>query len=369
MTVGKAWIVYGKELRVMRRDRRLVIGVTVTSLIVLPALMGLLGRLAAPGSSDTRPVTVRLVEPDSLLSAVLTEAPELAPGGATGRITVLRDGVEYRITADRTDQRAWEAAGRLRDALDAARMRMVNAELARRGLPPDVLHPFAVRVVDTSSREGRGVLLMGTLVPYLVIVLLVANAIRALYVAVGEKEKNTLASLLVCNVPRRAIVIGKTLAIMTFAIFASALLIAGMVIFANAGFSLGGGLEDVALRLSPLQIGQLLANIASLALLISSIIMILGTFARTQREAGVYTSPLLFISIFLAVFSFSSADFGLAAHAVPILGNSLAMRETILGSVTATQLAMPVLTCLVLFGGLTWGSIRLYEREGVLFRP
>jgi sodium transport system permease protein len=355
-------------MRVMRRDRRLVIGVAVTSLIVLPALMGVLGRIADPAPGQGQPVAVRLVDADSLVRAIVARTPGvvLSPSGA---VSIVRDGTRYTIMADRTEPRAWTAASRLQEAFDSARARIVTEELTRLGVPSRAWQPFGIEMVDTSSREGRGALLMGTLVPYLVIVLLVANAIRSLYVAVGEKEKSTLASLLVCNVPRRAIVLGKTLAIMTFAIVASALLITGMTVFANAGFSLGGGGADMTIRLSPAQIVLLLLNITSLALLISAVIMILGTFARTQREAGVYTSPLLFISIFLAVFSFSSADFGLAAHAVPILGNSLAMRETILGNLTPAHLALPMTSSLLVFAVLTWGSVRLYERETVLFRP
>jgi hypothetical protein len=105
------------------------------------------------------------------------------------------------------------------------------------------------------------------------------------------------------------------------------------------------------------------------ALFIASVIMLLGTLARTQREAGVYTAPLTFVAIFLAVFSMSSSEFSLGTYAVPILGNSLAMRETLLDSLSPATLLLAVACNLLLFAALVWLSVRLYHREEVLFRP
>jgi len=361
----------------MMRDRRLVVGVTITSLVVLPALMGFLGSLNSVTGAADGPVAVLVLEPDPIIAAavgrvpraIVIDANDPAVAQLDGYVTVLRDGTQYQIVADRTVQRVWAVAQDIQSALETQRTEVVRASLKARGIDAETLEPFQVRIVDTSSVDARSALVLATLIPYLVIVLLVANSIRALYVAVGEKEKHTLASLLVCTVPRRSIVIGKSLAIMTFAIFASVLLIAGMTLFANFGFSIVGDTgSELAFRLSPGQVAQLLVNIVGLALLISSIIMIMGTFARTQREAGIYTAPLLFVSIFLAVFSFSDSTFALPVYAVPILGNSLAMRETILGTVEWPELLLPLTTNALIFAVLIWSSVQLYKRETVLFR-
>ena len=46
---SKTALIFGKEARVLLRDRRLVFGVVLGSLVVFPVLMGLLGRIARPG--------------------------------------------------------------------------------------------------------------------------------------------------------------------------------------------------------------------------------------------------------------------------------------------------------------------------------
>lgn len=65
----------------------------------------------------------------------------------------------------------------------------------------------------------------------------------------------------------------------------------------------------------------------------------------------------------------SSSEFSLGTYAVPILGNSLAMRETLLDSLSPANLLLPIAGNLLLFAALVGVSVRLYHREEVLFRP
>ena len=109
-------------------------------------------------------------------------------------------------------------------------------------------------------------------------------------------------------------------------------IVLGMLMLTRLGFAPPGLREGGEFTLGWGQSLQVLVNLAALALLVSGVIMVIGTYARTQREAGFFTAPLLFVSIFLAVFSFSPAAFPFAAYAAPILGNALAMRDSIQGS-------------------------------------
>jgi sodium transport system permease protein len=148
----------------------------------------------------------------------------------------------------------------------------------------------------------------------------------------------------------------------------SLLLVTGMLLFARFGFSIGmpDATDDYVLGLS--QALELVSNLTCLALLFAALIMLVGTFARSAREAGVYTTPLMYISIFLAVFSLSSARFGEWAYGVPILGNALAMRDTFQAALEGGHLLLAVGGNLVLFALLVVLSVRMYHREEVLFR-
>ncbi len=370
--VRKALLVYGKEIRVLRRDARLIGGMVASALVFFPLLMGLASNLDRIAGNDAGPVPVVAPGSDDVLRRVLDANPlvrvatlEEVSGGDEAYVSVLREDAAYRIRAASAENAVWAAAMSVRLDLEAVRQRVIEDRLAERGLRMRDLRPFEVVLIDT-TRGFAGALSL--LVPYMAVILLVTNAARALYIAVGEKEKNTLAALLVSTVPRPAIVIGKSLAIMTFAVVASLLLIAGMMLAARLGLAPDDLAGTGGLALAPAQVAALTVNLAALALLVSALIMVIGTWARSQREAGMYTAPLVFLSVFLAIFALSPASFGSAVYAVPILGNALAMREAMQGQIDWMSLALLAGVNVLGFVLLTWGSIRLYGRESVLFR-
>lgn len=370
--VRKALLIYGKEMRVLRRDIRLIGGMVASALIFFPLLMGLASNLDRLGGDDSGPVPVVAPGADDVLRRLLDANPlvrvatlEEAAGAGDDYVSVLREGAAYRIRAASAENAVWAAAMSVRQDLEAVQQRAVEDRLAEQGLRMRDLRPFEVVLIDTTGGFGGG---LSLLIPYMAVILLVTNAARALYVAVGEKEKNTLAALLVSTVPRPAIVIGKSLAIMTFAVMASLLLIVGMIMAARLGLAP----EDLAgpgeLSLAPAQVAALAVNLAALALLVSALVMVIGTWARSQREAGMYTAPLVFLSVFLAIFALAPTSFGASVYAVPILGNALAMREAIQGQIDWVALALLAGSNALGFALLTWCSIRLYGRESVLFR-
>lgn len=369
------FLMFRKELRVMARDRRLMVAVVLSSLVVMPALMGFVTNIDRLLGTDEQAVHVLVEQPMPEVEALLgtgsvwvVDRDRAAAEAAKSYLTLERDGKTVRILVDGSRRHLAEAARNLRDLLDGARQTEFEAALARRGLSRGELEPYSVELVDTAT-DSRSRIMTSTLVPYLVVILLVGNANRALYVAVGEKERKTLSSLLVTTASRGSIVLGKSLAIVVLTLASSGLLILGLLLFSRVGLALGPVASGAGLHLTSGQILGLLPNVMALALFVAAVIMLLGTIARTQREAGIYTAPLIFVAIFLAIFSMSSSEFSLATYAVPILGNSLAMRETLLDSASLGSSLLAIAGDLVLFAALLWASVRLYHREEVLFRP
>jgi sodium transport system permease protein len=373
---SKTILVFSREIKVMFRDRRLIVGVLLVSLVLMPFLMGFIGNIDRMLGSDDTPVGVLVFVEDDRVFALVQKIENVRIFGSDDLmhdlkdpyLTITKDENIFKIHGDGTDPRLSRVVQEIKQEFESWKETLVLERLAQAGLPRDALSPFAVEFVDTADEGNESALVLGLLVPYLVIILLVANAIRAIYVAVGEKQDNTLASLLVSSAPRRAIVLGKSFAIMTFSILSSVLLITGMVLFANLGFSIDSSVSDINFSLSIGQIIELLINIISVSLFVSSIIMFLGTYARSSREAGIYTSPLIYITIILAVFSISRSTFSTKVYLVPILGNVLAMKDSFLNSLSWLNLLLPVASNSLLFFLLLWGSVKLYNKESVLFR-
>ena len=104
----QALLVYRKEMLTMRRDRRLIIGVTVTSLLVMPALMGFLGRMTNTGNGGPELTPVVLDTDHPAAVAVVRGDPTLWAIGATidssrypNHVTITSDDETIRVVSDR----------------------------------------------------------------------------------------------------------------------------------------------------------------------------------------------------------------------------------------------------------------------------
>ena len=154
----KALLVYGKEMRVLRRDVRLIGGMVASALVFFPLLMGLAGNLDRIAGDDAGPVPVVAPGDDDVLRRVLDAIPlvrvatlEEVSGGDDAYVSVLREGAAYRIRAASTENAVWAAAMAVRRDLAAVRQRVIEERMAERGLRMRDLRPFEVVLIDTTT--------------------------------------------------------------------------------------------------------------------------------------------------------------------------------------------------------------------------
>ena len=121
-------------------------------------------------------------------------------------------------------------------------------------------------IQDERKAGGKAI---GTMLPYFITILLFAGAMGiGTDMVAGEKERGTMASLLVSPIKRKDIALGKVLALMLISGVSSLIYVAAMVIGAPLMMSKMGGLGDLDIQLSVQQIlmlGTLLVAIAFLS--------------------------------------------------------------------------------------------------------
>ena len=84
---SKAWLIFGKEMKMMVRDRRLTISVIIISLVVMPFLMGFIGNIEG---RDILAGTVKVVVTDGFTGNV---ALKLMEGTAAFMLDQVRSAV------------------------------------------------------------------------------------------------------------------------------------------------------------------------------------------------------------------------------------------------------------------------------------
>ena len=203
------------------------------------------------------------------------------------------------------------------------------------------------------DEEKAGGKILGMMLPYFVTILLFAGAMGiGTDMVAGEKERGTMASLLVSPVRRSSIVLGKVFALM---------IISGMM----------GGLSGEAigldLTLNPGQIGMLAILLILVAFLYSAIVVMISVFAKSVKEASTYITPAYIVILMLGLSTMftttAPADW---VYAVPVYNITLALQGILTQEITVIQYGLTLVVTLVTGGVLVAAIAKAFESEKVM---
>jgi len=226
--------------------------------------------------------------------------------------------------------------------------------------------------VQVGEKGGTSEFLTGFL-PYLIVIWAFYGGMSiASDLVAGEKEKNTLETLLISPAPRTQIVLGKFLALASVCMLSSLSSLLGFALISlvkppgsEVMFKNGFGVTLPAFLITLVLLVPLVSLFASMLIAISS-------FARNPREAQTYLAQFSFVVILPAVFS---QVIGLtdAAHAVwvnfiPILNVANNIRMALMGKVDMLSVVLTVVTSLILALAALRLTVYLFNREEVLVR-
>ncbi|HPS37840.1 MAG TPA: ABC transporter permease subunit/CPBP intramembrane protease [Candidatus Cloacimonadota bacterium] len=279
--------------------------------------------------------------------------------------------VFYKMTVkyDKSSDQGQMLIGKINKAVKNAEQQVVQKELVRRGIDPQIVDIVRMREIDTSTAQKKVGMILGMILPYLLIILLISGAaVVAADLVAGEKERHTLETLLVSSAHRNEIVIGKYLTIITIAMIN--VLVNLISLFFSAKYMASqGGLETAGVRM-PLQgFVVLFLALIPLATLFAAVLLSISTFSRNMKEARSYEQPLLTISMLLAMISFFPAfELNNLMALIPIINISLLFKAVMIGEYHLSHLFITIGSTLVLDIIAIWVTIKLFNSESVLFR-
>jgi len=390
--------VFLKELRETFRDKRVILSVIVSPLLVTPMLMvamgffvsqkvkadraehlpvGIVGAAHLPGLDealgevdtlevrhfDTRAEAENAVR-ERTVRAALVVPPHSAtrlPAGESTRVEILFDGAS---------DKSRNAESRLKEVVRKVAEAEVDRRLAARGIDRNLLEPIKTESVNLASEEKVGGFILGTILPYIVILTAAFGGMNTAFdLCAGEKERGTMETLLVSPASRHEIILGKLATIGVVSILSALCAIAGLVLAVQGGFSAARSLMGTDLSIAYPAVGAMLLIVIPLALMTSAILLIVSTVARNQKEAQAYIFPFMIVIMLPAVVSSVMGPEGSFALAfVPILNTAIVMKQVLTGvfdlAFIATALATSVLYAVILMKL----AVNLFERESILFR-
>jgi len=154
---------------------------------------------------------------------------------------------------------------------------------------------------DLATREDAAGTYYSMLLPMLLMMFLYSgcSAVAPESIA-GEKERGTIATMLITPIRREDIAVGKILALAVIALLSGASSAVGTILALPK--LMGAATEDMGADIYGMKEYALLAAvILSTVLLMVTLISILSAFARTVKEAQTYAMPMMILVMVLGV--------------------------------------------------------------------
>jgi len=275
-----------------------------------------------------------------------------------------------RFVYDSTVPLSREADNRIESVVSAARESIVRERLAGRGIPPAFLEPVALASgTDIASPQKRALNAAGTILPYLVIVFAFLGGLYpAIDAGAGEKERNTLETLLAAPVPRADIALGKFFVILLASLTASTL---GVV---SLGFSYRfiipqAVIDIIQLRIDPIAMIPVALLAVPAAASFAGVFLAVSIYARTFKEAQNYIAPLQFLLILPAIAPMlPGVEMSWRLALIPLVNVSILMRDFLKGDTDWGYYALTLAVCIAFAGACIAFCVAQFRRESVLFR-
>lgn len=401
-------IIVKKELTRVFKDKKLVFSMFVLPAILMVAIYGLMGKLTTSMENDIieHTSTVTIVDASEDVKSFISETQF----AKNAEITYM-SGADFDKDADALKELIYESEADLIVRFDPDFDSKIKAYAAAGDAIPEIklmynnvsnysqaaYYNFAevtegLRAKVQFERLGNMEILsvfsqseeilvkeekangqfLSMILPYMIILMLFAGVMSVVVDAVaGEKERGTMASMLLTPVKRSEIVFGKILSLSILGGLSS-LIYAGSMIFSISymGNSLG---EDAAaiggVTFLPLQIVMLFVIMVTLVFLFVAVLTLLSVIAKDTKTASTLISPVYIVVIVAAMITmFSSGQKAdTVRYAIPIYGSSLAIQDICSNELTLAHFGATVGVTVVITLALIVGIVKAFNSEKIMF--
>lgn len=223
-------------------------------------------------------------------------------------------------------------------------------------------------IVDVDKENGK---FLAMLIPYLITFLLFVGAMSLGVDAItGEKERGTMAKLLLAPIKRSEIVYGKLISLVILSSISACVYAVSMIVAMPmmAGSLMGNG-ASAGISFSVLEAIELLIIMLVMVYVYVGLVALVSVIAKTAKEANTYVSPIYIVVIVAGLLTMYQGGIKkpLYMYAIPVYGNSLAIQNLMTKELTLTQFGLSLAGTLVLAIILTGLLTKAFKSEKIMF--
>ena len=223
-------------------------------------------------------------------------------------------------------------------------------------------------IYDLADADSVSKSVLSMIVPMVLLMLLFSGCMAVAPESIaGEKERGTIATLLVTPVKRSVVAVGKIAALSVIALLSGLSSALGMLLsLPKLAGSAGDGISFSMYGVGDYAV--ILSVILSTVLVLVAIISIVSAYAKSVKEANGLVVPIMILVMLCGVFSmFASGIASIGLYFIPVFNSALVISTVLSG--TVMPFAPLVTACVnVAFAALlVFVLTRMFNSERIMF--
>ena len=225
---------------------------------------------------------------------------------------------------------------------------------------------------DQATDDSIGAMIWSKLLPMLIIMMLFSGvmAIAPSSIA-GEKERGTIATLLVTPMRRNELALGKIVSLSSIALLSGISSFIGIALSLPKMVSVGDGvdLSEMGFNYTTSDYLVLLLVIFASVLIMASAVSLLSALAKDVKNAGTMVTPFMLVMMLAGLLPMfqNGAPTNLTVYLIPFYNSIEVMTAVFAHEMTWMPVIVTVASNVVYTGIAVWGLTRLFNSEKVMF--
>lgn len=237
---------------------------------------------------------------------------------------------------------------------------------------PTIKYVLTPNITDVATDSERSSIYLGMLAPMLIMTFIFAGAlsIGADSIA-GEKERGTIATMLMAPISKNEIVLGKIISAIIITIIAALCSFIGLIGSLSQLSSVMGDAAETGISMS-ITFGsaiKMLVLIVLISLIAVSLFLVASTFAKSTKEATMYAMPVYLIGIISGVFTMfeTTVPTSILPYIIPIYNLTLGLKGVFMGSLLPSCFVTILLSNIVYFVVILVVVKKMFSSERIMF--
>lgn len=381
--------IFQKEFKRFFSDRRMVFTTIIMPGLIIFLMYNLMGGAIASQFTDIKKPVVQAVHVPQSLRPALQQAFELTEIEADGQDEAKRAVQDKNLSLLAVFPADFDSAVAAYDAqsgLPAPGVQLfynssgTNSQQAFSAFSQVLtdyeatmtnkfdINPATDTSYDLASKQDLTGTIFSSMLPMLLLVFLFSGCMAVAPESIaGEKDRGTIATMLVTPAKRGDIALGKIFALSIIALLSGISSAAGTILSLPKLMGAAGELDGSAYTIADYVL--LGVVILSTVLVLITLISIISAFAKTAKEAQTYIMPLMLVVVLVGVTAMfnGGAQTELFWYFIPLYNTVQCMISIFSFAIVPAQLAVTVVTNLIVTALGAFVLTKMFNSEKVMF--